>query len=205
MANGPLKFQLTANPFTTMFKHSYIPTDAELAEILRLRLCWLSYDAFAMCMERLLRQTGFVSVKRSSRRSLKGPNDLSGIDLISFIDTGVGLLQVAVSLKRYKKPKVVPKHFVSELRGTILERGVPHAMIISTVPFSQEAIDAAASFPGRPIWLLDGKSLGELMRANRIGTIEKTNLATGETYHVFDEESFQLLERYAKQSAKPVA
>jgi restriction endonuclease Mrr len=188
-----------------MFKQSHIPTDAELAEMLRLRLCWLSYDAFAMCMERLLRQTGFVSVQRSSRRSLKGPNSLSGIDLTAYVDTGVGLLQVAASLKRYKKPQVVPKHFVSELRGTIVERGIPHAIIISTVPFSQEAIDTAASYPGRPIWLLDGKSLGELMRECRIGTLEKTNLATGETYHVFDEESFQLLERYAKNATKAAA
>lgn len=171
---------------------------SDLAETLRLRMVWLPYSAFALCMERLLLKLGYAEIKASSRHSLKGPNNLSGIDLIAYFDTGIGIEPTAVQLKRYKGPRHVPSRFVSELRGTMLERGIPQGLIISTTTFSEEGKQAAASFPGRPIRLIDGLELGRLMLEYRIGVIERTNLFSGETCLVFDEDSFDFVNRFAK-------
>ena len=182
-----------------------LPEDPEshvLAEQLRLRLAWLPYDAFAFCMVRLLRQLNFAGVERSSRRSLKGPNDLSGIDIRALLDTGLELVPVAVQVKRYKGPHHVPKRFVTELRGALLERDIPYGLILSTFSFSREAHEAARNYPGRPIRLVEGTELGLLMLVCRIGVVERTDLTPGKSSLLFDEEAFTFLEDYCRNQRK---
>lgn len=176
------------------------PLDAysiALGELLRLRLTWLSYPAFERCIEQLLRAHGFDGIRSLGRTALKGRRRFGGADLYGRVSTPTGPVQLLVQLKRYTIP--VPAHFVYELRGLNLSCGIPHGLIVTTSIFSHAAVEAARSFKGRPIRLIDGRMLGELMVRYEIGTTWQVDLASGRRKKVIDVEAFERLEAACRE------
>jgi len=78
---------------------------------------------------------------------------------------------VLVQLKKYDRP--VSRRFVDEQRGTMLRLGFPQGMSITTSVFARPAIEAAATYPGRPIQLFNGTDLARLLIAKGIGICER--------------------------------
>lgn len=174
------------------------PESMPLNELLRLRLSWLTYLAFAMCVSRILRHLGYSDIPLPSRRSFKGPNAHGGVDMFAREETGLGTVPVLVRLKQYRGPRPVARSAVDELRGALTRLGVSHGIIITTVGFSIEARDAAANYPGRPIRLIDGNEIGRLAEACRIGLVVKEDPSTNSKSLVYDENWFELLEDYCE-------
>ncbi|MBC8065902.1 MAG: restriction endonuclease, partial [Chlorobia bacterium] len=105
------------------FEH---PESMPLSELLRLRLAWLSYLEFAMCVSRILRHLGYTDIPVPSRLSFKGPNADGGVDLRARKITELGSEPVLIQLKRYKDDnRPVSRSAVDEFRGKLLRDAVP--------------------------------------------------------------------------------
>ena len=80
----------------------------------------------------------------------------------------------------------------------MLRNGAPTGVLVTTSRFSRTAREAAACVPGRPIRLVDGPELANLMIALGLGVAERVDLATGRRSRTLDEETFRALERFAE-------
>lgn len=173
------------------------PADRDLAEALRKRATKLSYLAFLMCVERVLRHLGYVGLTNPSRRSFKGPNAVAGVDLYAYEETGASRIPVLVQLKRYPITRHVSRLAIDAVRGVMLRHGFSRSLVVSTTTFSLEAQEAALAYPGRAVHTINGNELGRLMLLSRIGVSESRDIATGEVRLALEESLFDLLERLA--------
>lgn len=179
------KHQLSA------FEH---PESMPLSELLRIRMAWLPYLEFAMCVARILRHLDYTDIPVPSRLSFKGANVDGGADLRASKKSTFGIEPVIVQLKRYKDGnRSVPRSAVDELRGKLLRDGVPEGVGFTTTAYSDEAKKAAAGYPGKPVRLIEGAELGELALACRIGVLERSDPVTGQVEMWFDELWFERL------------
>lgn len=186
----------------TQLKNLQPSSEPAISELLRRRMADLPYLAFAICVSRILEQLGYKNIPLPNRRSFKGPNAMSGVDLHAWRPDQFGLLPVYIVLKRWQGPRPVHQRSINEFRGTLLRDAVPEGIIVATVGFSAKAREAANSYPGRPIRVVDGDELGRLALAHRVGLVERRDLVTGEIMLQFDEESFERLEEYAEDLRK---
>lgn len=168
-----------------------------LAELLTLRASLLSYRAFSVLVGQVLKYLGYEDIWSSNRHHLKGRTTSGGVDLIAFLPSPAGNVRVLVQLKRYDR--IVSRRFVDEARGAMLRLGIPLGVLVTTSQFAETAHDAAHSFSGRPIRLIDGTELGRLMIQAKIGVIETRDLHTGERGIAFDEDSFESLEAACRE------
>jgi restriction endonuclease Mrr len=176
------------------------PTDADLpvppalqAE-LQARLGKLSYLSLALLTRRLLASMGYTSVRLLGRRHWRGRTEYGGADL-SAQWAEPGGAAALVQVKRYARP--VSRRFVDELRGAILRQGFPQGVLVTTGEIALKARDAADSYPGRPIRLIDGAEFARLLIQAGIGVRTIPDLATGAETLGVDEDAFQLLERFS--------
>ncbi len=171
-------------------------TTDRLAEGLRIRLTWMPYLPCAICIDRILTAMGYRQVRRTDRLYLKGRTAEGGFDMLAKLDGPHGTVSVVIQIKRYDRRKVA-RRAVDELRGVMDRVGAAHGILITTSSFSEPALRTAASLPGRPVFMVDGRTLGKLMVEHRIGIVEQLNLATGKPEVVVDVEGFERLERAA--------
>lgn len=159
-----------------------------LSELIRLRMAWLPYLEFAMCVARILGHLGYTDIPFPSRLTYKGANADGGADLRARRTSPSGTELVLIQLKRYKDDnRPVPRLAVDQLRGKLLFDAVPSGLGITTTTYSDEAKKAAAGYPGRPVRLIEGRELGELAIAARIGVLERHNPITNKFELAFDE------------------
>jgi len=179
-----------------MNKKPYMLPEPELADLLNLRASQLSFPAFAYVAKRVLEYVGIECVELKGRRFFRGRTPLGGFDMEGFEETEAGRLRVLIQLKRYHR--AVDRRFIDELRGTIFRYAAPCGIIITTTSFTVPARDAAASYPGRPIRVMDGCELGRIMLEARIGVTTSIDPITGENFLTFDEAAFERLEDYCE-------
>lgn len=164
-----------------------------LADLLALRLTWLSYHPFALSVIRVLERSGFDNLCLSSRRSLKGRTHNAGFDAHGNFCAAGGDLAVLIQLKRYRAP--VPRQFVDVLHSAMERHSVPQGLIVSTSSFAPAAREAVCDYRENPIRLIEGRELGFLMMRSGIGVRVQVELLTGRSHLVIDEEAFERLEQ----------
>ena len=76
----------------------------------------------------------------------------------------------------------------------MLRESSPEGLLITTSIFSEEAIDAAGGYPGRPVRLIDGNELGRLAQSYKLGLIEREHPVTGVRHFELDEQWFKGIE-----------
>jgi len=179
-----------ANPFENL----------SLEEMLVLRLSWLPYLDYALVAKRLLEHLGFEDVQLSDRMYLRGRTLEGGYDAKGHISLSLGRVSVLAQFKRSQIP--VQRRQVDELRATMLRLGVPLGVMVTTGIFSGTATDAARTYPGRPIRLIDGAELGRLLVDSRIGVREERDIASSDLRLTFAEDPFELLMTFAEQCRK---
>lgn len=171
--------------------------DDELAQALRTRATWLSYMAFAVCVQRVLAAEGYEELRSFGRLSFRGGSSLGGADLEGLAPLPFGKAATLIQLKRYAR--TVPRRFVDELRGTMMRYQVPQGVLVTTATFSRRARLAASLYPGRPVRLIDGTELGHLMLRARIGVSEETDIDSGVSRLSLNERAFQDLEEFCER------
>jgi restriction endonuclease Mrr len=172
------------------------PGEDRLAELLLARLLRLPYLAYALCVQRVLERVGYESLRPVGRRHFRGPHPMSAVDLVASLPGPLGSQSALVQIKRYEQ--VVARRFVDELRGAMIRNGAPSGVLVTTSRFSGRACEAATSVPGRPIRLVNGTELANLMIALGLGIAERVDLATGRRSRTLDEDTFAALERFAE-------
>lgn len=143
-------------------------TDNEFAqwkeEVFKI-LLELSPDAFERLCQRLLREAGFIQVKVTGRS-----ND-GGIDGAGIIRLGLLSFPVVFQCKRYQGS--VSAGVVRDFRGA-MEGRAEKGLIITTGSFTRSATDEANRDGARPIDLIDGEKLVELLKEYNIGMKTRT-------------------------------
>ncbi len=172
-------------------------TQAQLADLLRVRATWLSYVAFAVCVQRVLASQGYEEIRMLSNSATGGRKPLGGADMDALAPQPLGRVAALIQIKRHARS--VPRRCVDEFRGTLVRYDVPHGVTVTTSVFSLRARESAVRHKGRTIRLVDGSELGCLMLAARLGVTEEIDIETGMTRLRFNEESFRNLEEFCKR------
>ncbi len=177
-------------------------TRAQLAELLRVRATYLSYTAFAVCVQRVLAAQGYEEIRMLSKSATGGRKPLGGADMDALAPQPLGRVATLIQVKRHARS--VPRRCVDELRGTLVRYDVPHGVAVTTSVFSLRARESAIRHKGRTIRLVDGAELGRLMLEARLGVLEEIDIETGMTRLRFNEEAFRNLEAFSKRLRQSV-
>jgi restriction endonuclease Mrr len=117
---------------------------------------------FELIVAKVLAAMGFEEV-RVTQYSNDGGVDIEAVSASG----GITRTPIAVQVKRYDKQKTVQKPEVQSLRGAAVRH--PLGMIVTTVKFSAGARTEAARAEEKPIYLIDGEHLVDLMTRYNIG------------------------------------
>ena len=118
--------------------------------------------AFERLCQRLLREAGFSSVE-VARRGADG-----GVDGAAILRVNLLSFHVLFQCKRWSSP--VGSAVVRDFRGAVIGRA-DKGIIITTSTFTTEARREAMREGAPLVDLVDGETLGELLRQHRIGVI----------------------------------
>lgn len=154
------------------------------------RLGWLNFHAYLKAIEMVVGALGYRQVTITNRRTVHAPTDCGGFD-IQAVEKGTAISTVLIQVKQSVRP--IQRRFVDELRGAMLRQGANYGMVITIGLFSQEAINAASLYPGRPIRLIAGPELARLMVSHFIG-IRHDPMVSYWPRLVLDEQLFERLE-----------
>ena len=138
---------------------SAIADSSQLERHLLDRLSRLPYNGFETVAIELLEQLGYTNVLSAGRKAKRGRKAFGGLDLFANVQTGATTLRVIVQLKQYP----LQRRFVDEVRAAGVRLGIPSAIIITTRPVGKTAMEAARSFPGRPVKIIAGFELADFM------------------------------------------
>jgi restriction system protein len=127
---------------------------------LLLRLLDLDPAAFERLAQRLLREAGFVNV------TVTGRSGDGGIDGVGVYRLSLVSFPVYVQCKRYSGS--VGPGAVRDFRGAMEGRG-EKGLLITTASFSRDAQSEATRDGARPIELIDGDRLCDLLREYGLG------------------------------------
>jgi restriction endonuclease Mrr len=117
---------------------------------------------FELIVAKVLAAMGFEEV-RVTQYSNDGGVDIEAVSASG----GITRTPIAVQVKRYDKQKTVQKPEVQSLRGAAVRH--PLGMIVTTAKFSAGARTEAARAEEKPIYLIDGEHLVDLMTRYNIG------------------------------------
>lgn len=117
-------------------------------------------DAFERLAERLLRAAGFVNTQ------VTGKSGDGGIDGVGVYRLSLLSFPVFFQCKRYRKSVTAPE--VRDFRGAMAGRG-DKGLLITTSSFTQQARDEATRDGTKPIDLIDGEQLCELIKQHSLG------------------------------------
>ncbi|MFG2959757.1 restriction endonuclease [Streptomyces sp. NPDC048291] len=117
---------------------------------------------FELIVAKLLAAMGYEEV-RVTQYSNDGGIDIEAV----FTAGGIARTPIAVQVKRYDKQKTVQRPDVQKLRGAAVRH--PVGMIVTTAKFSPRARVEAARAEEKPIYLIDGESLVDLMTQHNVG------------------------------------
>lgn len=166
-----------------------------LHKALAKRLSALPFLALALLVVRLVREHGYTDVRLLGRRHNRGRRYAGGADLSASTASKFGSVRMLIQIKRVATP--VAQRSIDEFRGVLLRRGIPEGLIVTTSAFAKPALRAAHAYPGRPVRLLDGGTLVQMLIDARLGIIQTHDILTGESVSVIDEHAFQRLEAEA--------
>lgn len=136
--------------------------DEELLAVLRR----LSPSGFERVCQRLLRESGFESVKVTGKSHDGGIDGIGILQLNPFVT-----LKVLFQCKRYKGS--VSRAEVGDFRNAMLGRA-DKGIILTTGSFSTEAVKEANRDGAPPIELVEGDKLVSLFERARLGVKERT-------------------------------
>ncbi|WP_414504743.1 restriction endonuclease [Streptomyces sp. NEAU-L66] len=117
-------------------------------------------DAFERLAERLLRAAGFVNTQ------VTGKSGDGGIDGVGVYRLSLLSFPVFFQCKRYRKSVRAPE--VRDFRGAMAGRG-DKGLLITTSSFTQQARDEATRDGTKPIDLIDGEQLCDLIKQHGLG------------------------------------
>ncbi len=141
------------------------PDEVEEEELLAV-LRRLSPSGFERVCQRLLRESGFESVKVTGKSHDGGIDGIGILQLNPFVT-----LKVLFQCKRYKG--TVSRAEVGDFRNAMLGRA-DKGIILTTGTFSAEAIKEANRDGAPPIELVDGDKLVSLFEKAKLGLKERT-------------------------------
>ncbi len=173
--------------------------DTRLFRQLRNRAAWLSYPAFAVCVQRVLSHQGYEEIRLLAKAGARSRTPREGADMDGVAPSPLGRTATLIQLKRHARS--VPRRFVDELRGKMLLYEVPHGVMVTTSTFSNRASSRAMGYPGRPVRLIDGDELGRLMAEAGIGVAEDFDPRTGLRRLSVNEVAFMNLESFCARLA----
>jgi restriction system protein len=129
-------------------------------ELLLRRLLALDPAAFERLSQRLLREAGFINV------TVTGKSGDGGIDAVGVYRLSLVSFPVYVQCKRYSGS--VGPGAVRDFRGAMEGRG-EKGLLITTGTFTRDAQAEANRDGARPVELIDGDRLCDLLREYRLG------------------------------------
>lgn len=141
------------------------PDEIEEEELLAV-LRRLSPSGFERVCQRLLRESGFESVKVTGKSHDGGIDGVGILQLNPFVT-----LKVLFQCKRYKGS--VSRAEVGDFRNAMLGRA-DKGIILTTSSFSSEAVKEANRDGAPPIELVEGDKLVSLFERARLGVKERT-------------------------------
>jgi restriction system protein len=153
------------------------PTELTWKEQLLGKLLGLSPSGFERLTQRLLRESGFVNV------TVTGRAGDGGIDGIGVYRPTLVSFPVYFQCKRYKGSVGPDK--VRDFRGAMEGRG-EKGLLITTGTFTREAQTEATRDGARPVELIDGERLCDLLRELELGV----TVTEHKTYEIAVVDSF---------------
>lgn len=158
---------VSTSPVARLAKQQVVvpPDEIEEEELLAV-LRRLSSSGFERVCQRLLRESGFESVKVTGKSHDGGIDGIGILQLNPFVT-----LKVLFQCKRYKG--TVSRAEVGDFRNAMLGRA-DKGIILTTGSFSGEAIKEANRDGAPPIELVDGDKLVSLFERARLGLKERT-------------------------------
>lgn len=118
--------------------------------------------AFEQIVANLLTAMGYEKVRLTPYSNDRGID----IEAVSAAGGSLGI-PLAVQAKRYDKVRTVTRPEVQKFRGAAVRH--PFGMIVTTAKFSEKAREEAARAEEKPIFLIDGDNLVDLMTQHGIG------------------------------------
>lgn len=115
----------------------------------------------------LLRKSGFTNVQLADRIDKRGRTLQGGIDVKAYSENDIATTFTIAMVKQYDYP--VPRRFVDELQNVMKRVGASQGLLITTSRLGTMARRVAASDPSRPVTLIDGAVLVDLLISHQIG------------------------------------
>lgn len=152
-------------------------TDVALATALRSTLLDLSYTGFEHLCKRLLTELGLMQLRAVGQAGDRGI-DVTGHLPVNAVVT----FRVGVQCKQYGDGKSVTPKEIREFQGALgpFDRGI----FMTTSVFSQQAEEQATAPGYKPIDLIDGERLIELLVEHRLG-IKQTTVVDADFFEPF--------------------
>ncbi|MHB8636072.1 MAG: restriction endonuclease [Fimbriimonadaceae bacterium] len=163
------------------------------------RLRWLSFAALEVAVQMVLKSEGYRDVVIVGNRHWRGRSRFGGVDLRARRPHETGQALVLIQVKDPKAGLTVQRRFIDELRGAMLRYGANQGIIVSTGPFSRQAVSAAERYLRLPVRLIDGRRLAKLMIKNALGVRIKPLVVHSLPTLVVDELYFERLEELGSQ------
>jgi hypothetical protein len=140
--------------------------DSNVSKALAYSLSSLDFRSFQTSVMLWLGARGFEKIESLGRRHQRSRRSNGGADFIVMSGGPFGV-QTAVQIRHRRTP--IPKAAVSELRGYMVINGIPSGLVVSASKFSPKAYEAATSYPGRPVELVDLHDLAVSMAGLGLG------------------------------------
>lgn len=135
-------------------------SDSDWKQVLLSTIYQMKPDAFERLSQRLLRETGFTKVE------VRGKTGDGGIDGIGVLRVSLVSFQICFQCKRWQGS--VGAREIRDFRGAIQGRA-DKGLFITTGYFTAQATDEATRDGAIAIDLIDGMSLCELLKDNKLG------------------------------------
>lgn len=143
--------------------------DSNVSKALAYSLSSLDFRLFQTSVMLWLGASGFEKIESLGRRHQRGRRRNGGADFLVLSGGPFGVV-TAVQIRHRRTP--VPKAAMSELRGYMVLNGIPSGLVVSASKFSPKAYEAARSYSGRPIELVDLYDLAASMAKLGLGVRE---------------------------------
>ncbi len=134
--------------------------------LLERKLRYLEFPKFQICVWLWLSAQGFEHVRSLGRCHQRGRRKNGGADFVAIVRKDPEV-RIAIQLRHCQSP--IQRRAVSELRAFMLSNCIPTGLIVGNGRFQASAVQAAESYPGRPIELVSVRDLARSMVGKGLG------------------------------------